>query len=130
MPARYSVGDKRRTNPNEATKIKQYVLSHPNEDIGILTPYNHQKDLIKQQLPGFENIMTVHASQGREWDTVLFSVVDTYNKWFTTTKFPERGGKQVLNTVISRARKKLVVICDYGYWTNVDNGEELIYKLL
>ena len=76
-----------------------------------------------------ETVLTVHGSQGREWDTVLFSVVDAdNNKWFTTTLIPKSNGTQIINTAVSRAKKKLILVCDYEYWSEQSN--ELIGKLL
>jgi ATP-dependent exoDNAse (exonuclease V) alpha subunit len=71
-----------------------------------------------------ECVMTVHASQGREWDTVLLSVVDTTNKWFTDSVNKMSRGKQVINTAVSRARKNLIVVCDARYW------EKMAYQLI
>ena len=111
-----------RGNRNEANAIRKYIpsLTEDINDIAVLTPYNDQIKLLNSQLPLAykENIMTVHKSQGQEWDTVVFSAVDTTNKWFTTSRISKSGGKQVLNTAISRAKKRLVIVCDYEHWLN------------
>ena len=75
-----------------------------------------------------ETVLTVHGAQGREWDTVLFSVVDTDGKWFTTALIPKSNGTQIINTAVSRAKKKLILVCDCEYWSRQSN--ELISKLL
>jgi superfamily I DNA and/or RNA helicase len=49
-------------------------------DFVILTPYKKQIRLLNNYLPQERNdlkILTVHGSQGREWETVILSVVDT-----------------------------------------------------
>ena len=95
-------------------------------------PYRNQRALLagtakKSSYPQ-EVSLTVHRAQEREWDTVLFSVVDTDGKWFTTTLIPKSNGTQIINTAVSRAKKKLILVCDYEYWSRQPN--ELIGKLL
>ena len=59
--------------------------------------------------------MTVHASQGREWDTVFLSIVDTSDMYFTNSKWT--GGLQIINTAVSRAKRRLIIACDKQFWT-------------
>lgn len=102
---------------NEALAIKQYVNSHPfdEDNFAVLAPYNKQVNLLKDNLPGWkENIMTVHKSQGQEWDTVILSVVDTSDMFLV--KSTEKKGRSVLNTAISRTKHTLVLVCDVNYW--------------
>ena len=75
-----------------------------------------------------DSVMTVHGSQGREWDTVIFSVVDTTDMWFTNSLHPKSDGKKVINTAVSRAKKKLIIVCDAEYWKPME--KQLIGKLL
>ena len=105
------------------------------ETFAILTPYRKQVVLLGNALPEARRrgrIMTVHKSQGREWDTVVISVVDgRFNEpWFTdTTNVKSPHGKHVMNTAISRARKRLVLVCDVDFWLRQD-AEQLIFQLL
>ena len=120
------------TNLGECAAIQRFLSTHPNENLAILTPYRNQRVLLagtakKSGYPQ-EVSLTVHRAQGREWDTVLFSVVDTDGKWFTTTLIPKSNGTQIINTAVSRAKKKLILVCDYEYWSRQPN--ELIGKLL
>ena len=77
---------------------------------------------------GKEEVLTIHGSQGREWDIVILSVVDTTNKWFTNSKCTKSNGLKVINTAVSRAKKKLVIVCDANYWKT--QQEQLIGKLI
>ena len=125
-------GKPNRTNLGECAAIQRFLSTHPNENLAILTPYRNQRALLagtakKSSYPQ-EVSLTVHRAQGREWDTVLFSVVDTDGKWFTTTLIPKSNGTQIINTAVSRAKKKLILVCDYEYWSRQPN--ELIGKLL
>lgn len=126
-------GEKNRTNLGEQIAIQGYLETHAKENIGIITPYRNQREILTKTVKKIglspETVLTVHGAQGREWDTVLFSVVDAdNNKWFTTTLIPKSNGTQIINTAVSRAKKKLILVCDYKYWSEQSN--ELIGKLL
>ena len=97
----------------------------------ILTPYRLQLTELTKAFPNArknERVLTVHASQGREWDTVLLSVVDTNRMWYCNSRLPKSKGLQVVNTAVSRARKRLVLVCDYDYW--VSQPGQLIGQLV
>ena len=124
----------RRENRAEMEAIASYVrnqadLRNQSEDAyAILTSYKNQVALIGDNLPEIRRegrITTVHKSQGREWDTVILSVVDGRfdRPWFTDTLNPKSGGLYVVNTAISRARKRLVVVCDRHYWSEQDPAQ-------
>ena len=88
-------------------------------DYAILTPYKKQVKLLGLHLPNERNelkIMTVHGSQGREWDTVIVSVADTSDKWFVDSLNLASRGLNLVNTAVSRARKELLIVCDTTYW--------------
>ena len=126
-----SKADKKRVSNSECKAIYNYIKSHNNEDIGIITPYKAQKEAITKELSQArqrDNVLTVHGSQGREWNTVLISVVDTIDKWFTDSQRVESNGKCVINTAVSRAKRKLIFVCDAEYWKTQNN--QLIGKLL
>ena len=104
------------------------------EAFAILAPYRAQVALLNDSLVEARRqgrIMTVHKSQGREWDTVIISLVDgRFNRpWFTDTTNKTSDGLHVMNTAVSRARKRLVITCDAGFWGNADPGQ-LIFQLL
>lgn len=105
-----------RQNSHEAEAIKRYIEEHKPGNFAILTPYKKQRDLIQKELEYKVEVSTIHASQGREWDTVIMSVVDTDKKFFTDTKNPVSKGLKIINTAISRAKKELVIVCDKEYW--------------
>lgn len=125
-------GFKDRFNINECAAITEYIKKHHGEDIGIITPYRDQIKELRQFLNPFdfpdEDLVTVHGAQGREWDTVLFSVVDTKNMWFTDSNKKDSIGKCVINTALSRAKKRLIIVCDYDFWSEQHN--QFIGKLL
>ena len=116
---------KSRINEGEGEKICEYVLAHRNENIGIITPYNKQVLLIIQQLKeaGIKDVevVTVHGSQGKEWDTVIFSVVDTDDRWYTDSALRKSKGLNLINTAVSRTKKRLIIVCNCDYWKRQRN---------
>jgi ATP-dependent exoDNAse (exonuclease V) alpha subunit len=74
-------------------------------------------------------ILTVHKSQGKEWDAVFFSVSDnTTNYFLTNSKCRTAKSLQLINTAISRARRELILVCDCNFWANREG--QLISALL
>ena len=124
-------GSERRQNPSEATMIRERIEYLGSDDYAILTPYRKQVILLGKMLPDErreQKIMTVHASQGREWDTVFLSVVDTTDMYFTNSCRPEIGGLQIINTAVSRAKHRLIIACDKQFWTRQEG--QLIRELV
>ena len=128
-----------RSNITEAEAIRMFLESE-NPDPGsvaVLTPYRHQVALLRRTLPKRyeDSVLTVHRSQGREWDTVILSVVDNRavldGKEFQlhlTSMRDGCGGEPVINTAVSRAKKRLILFCDREFWSGRDG--ELISALV
>lgn len=126
---------KPRYSSTEIEKINNYINKYSNENIGIITPYRNQRNELIKSFNGSREILTVHGSQGREWNTVILSVVDSTNKWFTNSLNHKSNGKKVINTAVSRAKNKLVIVCDTEHWKTqhkqligqlIEIGEEII----
>lgn len=122
----------KRISHAEADAIAEFYIRNLGRcSVGILTPYRKQRELIMHTLRDRlfkariqddfeENIMTVHNSQGQEWDIILFSITDTYaEKWYTNTD--KLIALQVINTAISRARKLLILTGDLQSWKGHSN---------
>ncbi len=107
-------------NQREIDVIKQEVL--PNivniSDIGIISPYNLQVDEINRQLSNVE-AATVHKYQGREKDTIIFSVVDDQ-----ITEFSDDAN--LLNVAISRAKKQFCLVLSGNKQKLKGNISELV----
>ena len=127
-------GIKSRVSLNEVKTIQKIVNSlkyNRISDFVVLSPYKKQIKLLNNFLPEERNelkILTVHGSQGREWDTVILSVVDTFDMWFVDSKKTISKGLNLVNTAVSRARKQLIIVCDKNYWIKQDG--QLITDLL
>ncbi len=100
-------------------------------DIGVITPYKGQVSLLKALFAkkdydtDFQDrvkIGTVHTFQGSECDVIIFDMVDCSkfekgnNPYFGKIYAGEQG-EQLLNVAISRARHKLIVVCDPDFLT-------------
>ena len=125
-----------RTNLDEIYAIKELLLNSNviNSDFAILTPYSNQAKALQRELrkdfPQIDNqskILTVHKSQGREWDNVIFSVVDNNIKslWFSTA-----NGASLINTAISRAKKRLILVLNKDFWQSYDVKGDFINELV
>ena len=125
-----------RENLPEALAIRQFLREESPDasEIAILTPYSVQLALLKRKVGRKyrDSVMTVHGSQGREWDTVILSVADNgiasrdVPLRFTSSQTPI--GMKVVNTAVSRAKRRLIVVCDRGFWTS--RKDELIGGIL
>ncbi len=126
FPMNQRLGKAVRENSAEKAAIESYILREHPTDYVVLAPYNDQVRLLQRSsvIPK-EKVLTIHKSQGREWDTVIISVCDgrACNEdkppRFTSTTQDVKG-KQVINTAISRAKKKLVIACDSDYWSAIE----------
>lgn len=84
--------------------VKELLLQY--RDIGVITPYRNQADLIRALLK--ENnlpelpVSTVHKFQGRENDVIILSTVSNEVQEFI-------DDPHLLNVAVSRAKKKFVL---------------------
>ena len=113
-----------RVNPAETDAIKD-ILYDIDGTVSVLTPYKNQVSHLQKSLKGLidsNQIMSIHKSQGQEWDTVIISVVDhqsrgAYGKYFTSSLNQDSNGLKIVNTAVSRAKRKLILVGHYGFWT-------------
>ena len=125
---------KERENAAEKDAVVAFLDSERPEpsSIAILTPYADQARLLRRSVGRYRDcVMTVHASQGREWDLVVLSVADngvmSRDVPFRFTSSSERMGLKIINTAVSRARRRLVLVCDRSFWTS--RGDELVGRI-
>ncbi|MBI5528923.1 MAG: hypothetical protein HY897_21550 [Deltaproteobacteria bacterium] len=117
------------------TVLKNLPAMGDIDDTVVLTPYKNQaaelrKRVRQEGLDETVEVMHTHRAQGREWNTVIFSAVDgTLNlcsPWFTDSTSDH--GTVVLNTTLSRARDRLIIVCESGFWTS--RREQLLGDLV
>lgn len=93
-----------------------------NCDIGIITGYSGQKDILRKSVKasGYGkiaqiNINTLDAFQGRENDIIMYSTVRTMN----SIGFQKE--KERVNVAFSRAKKLLIICGDIDFFYNYDD---------
>lgn len=150
---RYTKGGTRQ-NKVYAEKVMN-ILDKLNKDeeadftIGIITPYRGQVSLLRALMyerkydEDFNKrikIGTIHTFQGSECDLIIFDMVDcpvlengrsnTIGRLYSGNE-----GERLLNVAVSRARHKLIVVCDPDYIKNIpgntitSNSRTLFNKL-
>jgi superfamily I DNA/RNA helicase len=125
-----------RSSIQEALIIKELVKKLEGKSFAILTPYKKQVKVLKEILGKkyFENIMTIHKSQGSEWDNVIFSVVDDSNfgkrkMFFTNSLNDNFKSLNLINTVVSRTKKRLIIVANEEFWID-QKDTQLIGNLI
>lgn len=101
------------TAPKEVEQIIQHIKKNSQKNIGIITPFKNQKELIEHRLKE-ENLEhavdcgTVHAFQGDEKDEILFSLALTN---YTQDKTYDwlKNNRELINVGVSRAKEKLIL---------------------
>lgn len=104
--------DGKHTNSGEYIAIQHFLDKEPLLEYAILTPFRKQRELLSKNFPQ-DTVFTIHGSQGREWETVFLSVTVTSQNWFLKSR--------LINTAVSRAKKRLIIVCDAAYWQSREN---------
>lgn len=104
--------EERNISSKEVVNIKEYLKNNSNKDIGIITPFKNQCEIIKRNLSDkIIDVGTVHSFQGDEKDEILLSLAVTKNtnpKAFDWLK----NNEELINVAITRAKNRLVLFCD------------------
>lgn len=101
--------------------------------IGVITPYKGQASLLRalkfdrKYSTKFENrikIGTIHTFQGSECDVIIYDMVDcavleSGKKLQIGKIYEKESGERLLNVAVSRARHKLIVVCNPDYIKNI-----------
>jgi serine/threonine protein kinase len=103
-----------------------------NLDIGIITGYGGQKELLKKMVQNNEynsiakqiDINTLDAFQGRENDIIIYSTVRTKD----SIGFQKE--KERVNVAFSRARKLLIICGDLKFFYNYDNPDNKFIEII
>ena len=130
-------GKHKRVSHREARMIRSLMeanLTHYGVTVGIITPYRKQRRLLADSMESLlkkyriedddmeDDIVTVHQSQGREWDIVLFSVTDCFAEAHFTDTVRTPQALKLINTAVSRAKKMLILVGDAEDWKG-KNGQ-------
>ncbi|WP_297470559.1 IGHMBP2 family helicase [Thermococcus sp.] len=106
-------GSESRENPLEAHLVRETIerllkLGVKPEWIGVITPYDDQRDLISSLLPEEIEVKTVDGYQGREKETIVLSFVRSNRKG----RLGFLEDLRRLNVSLTRAKRKLIIIGD------------------
>lgn len=110
-----------------------YKEKHADYSIGVITPYKGQMALIKALI--FERnyseafnkrvkVGTIYTFQGSECDVIIYDMVDCERLENGKTSrigkiYAGSGGERLLNVAVSRAKHKLILVCDPTYIRNI-----------
>lgn len=91
--------------------------------VAVITPYAAQARDIRRQLAARRvadavECATIHRFQGRECDVVILDLVDAapMRPGLLLSGGPRSDAAQLLNVSLSRARGKLILVADVGYF--------------
>lgn len=100
-------------------------------DIGIITGYSGQKELIKKSIKSFDfdskasiDINTLDAFQGRENDIIIYSTVRTKD----SIGFQKE--KERVNVAFSRAKKLLIIVGDMKFFYNFNDLDNKFIEIV
>ena len=99
-------------------EIMPEIARHGQTDVGIISPYRDQAQLIAKALPATQSA-TVHKFQGREKEVVVISTTDD-----RVTPFAD--DPNLLNVAVSRARSKLYVVMTGNELSSGSNIGDLV----
>lgn len=124
----------RNTAYEEAKGIVNYIKRNDLEDVMIVTPFRNQKDLIstflrEEKLDGKVQVGTIHALQGSEKSTIIFSSALSYRTSQNTYNWL-KNNYEIINVGVTRAKKKLVVACDSDVLNSLSDKSDDLYYLM
>lgn len=127
-------GNHARKNPNgpglynlrEIDEIKEVIKLSDSGDIGIITPFRYQADLISKECQDFHiEVDTVHKFQGRQKEEVILSFVvnslDKNPENIENRLYDFITNEKLLNVAISRGKKKVTAIVSDGVYNSKSN---------
>ena len=119
-------------NQREIDEVKNLLRNQIGKDIGVITPFRYQADMISKVLND-SNLEsdTVHRFQGRQKDQIILSFVINNLKEATDETINRLDNfvtdKSLLNVAISRAKNKVtIIVSDQVYHSKNNIIKDLI----
>lgn len=110
----YTYNQQNPTNENIGEANATILLTRTmSNNYAVLTPFRDQQKLLRKKGINKNNVFTIHKSQGKEFDTIVFSPVK-YSKNMTCSN--NKSALFALNVAVSRLKKRLIIVCDYSFW--------------
>ena len=105
--------DIRNVSEVEAKYICNFIKDNPTLEIGVITPFVHQKECLEYHFKeeNIENVTigTVHAFQGDQKDVIIFSSAITNNTYQGTYEWL-KNNRELINVAVSRPKHKLIML--------------------
>ncbi len=102
-----------------------------NNDLGIISPYSAQTDLISNILKEKDilnvEVGTVHKFQGNQKDIIIFDLVDSFGLSYISNLLKDY---KLLNVAISRAKGFLIIIANIDYLESKLEPSSIIREIL
>uniref|UniRef100_A0ACD5UV27 Uncharacterized protein n=1 Tax=Avena sativa TaxID=4498 RepID=A0ACD5UV27_AVESA len=133
VPALEAKEHKTVNNPTEAhivSWITKQLLKRgvAQDEIGIITPYNAQADLIRQQVDALVEVHTIDKYQGRDKECIIVSFVrSSENSRASGSSL--LGDWHRINVVLTRAKKKLIMVGSAGTLSTIPLLKLLVEKV-
>jgi hypothetical protein len=104
--------------------LPEYCGDFPASEVGVITPFRKQADLIMERLPGIE-ADTVHKFQGREKAAIVMStVIDTSQSGTRLATFVDNP--HLINVAVSRAQSRFVLVANPDLPEECQNLRDLV----
>ncbi|OED58995.1 AAA domain-containing protein [Acholeplasma laidlawii] len=103
------------TSEMEAIQIAEYIKKRGNFNVGVITPFVNQSELIKNILNEYDlkhvEVGTIHTFQGDEKDTIYFSSAITSSTKQGTFDWI-KNNVELINVATTRPKKELIIVGD------------------
>ncbi len=124
--------NKKNVSECEGEWIVNYIKDNKNLNIGVITPFVHQKECITYYLENNNikkvDVGTVHAFQGDQKDIIIFSSAITNSTGQSTYNWL-KNNKELINVAVSRAKHKLIMLGNKTALKRLSNKEDDMYEL-
>ena len=117
-----------------AVNLAKQALTNGYDDIGIISPFRAQTNLIKKIIEDekLENVVadTVHRFQGGEKQIIVFDTTTANSTQLTDDKKEGGDDEKLLNVAFSRAKEKYIVIADVKRLEQKHSSSSLLRKFI
>ena len=124
--------DIRNVSEVEAKYICNFIKDNPTLEIGVITPFVHQKECLeyhfKQNNVEDVTIGTVHAFQGEQKDVIIFSSAITNNTYQSTYEWL-KNNRELINVAVSRPKNKLIMLGNLDAINNLSKDKNDLKEL-
>lgn len=117
--ARSGPGGKSMYSEREIAEVLELIKNSNSESIGVISPFKHQVELLKEKVPENVKVDTVHKFQGRECDEMIFTTVaNNIESYYRGDELFHNfvDNKELINVAITRAKNKFTLVTSDGVY--------------